>query len=171
MEIIDVERIPSHSGSIRVYAAFKGAHSKAASVKKLLALEKHKALHTKETLIYFTERVYGHRNVLLHLLTDLKKSGKRIVGIGAPAKGNTLLNFCGITPEVVDCLFEKSDLKIGLYAPGTHIPVMSEALLYEEQPEFALLLSWNLADEIISKLRKHGYRGKFIIPFPKILIV
>ncbi len=171
MEMIDVERIPSHSGSIRVYAAFKGAHFKASSVEELIVLEKDKALHTKETLIHFTERVYKHRDMLSHLLTDIKKSGQRIVGIGAPAKGNTLLNFCGITSEIVNCLFEKSDLKIGLYAPGTHIPVVSETLLYAEQPDVALLLSWNLSDEIIPKLRRNGYRGKFIIPFPQITVV
>ena len=171
MEMIHVERIPSHSGSIRVYAAFNGAHFIASSVKELLALEESKALHTKETLIHFAERVYEHRNALLHLLADIRKSGKRIVGIGAPAKGNTLLNFCRITSEIVDCLFEKSDLKIGLYAPGTHIPVLSETLLYAEPSDFALLLSWNLADEIISKLRNNGYHGRFIIPFPQITIV
>lgn len=171
MEIIDVERISSHNGSIRVYAAFKGAYPKAASVAELLALEESKALHVKETLVLFAKRVYGHRDALIALLTDARKSGKRVVGIGAPAKGNTLLNFCGITPKIVGCLLEKSELKIGLFAPGTHIPVVGEALLYAEQPEYALLLSWNLAGELVPLLKQKGFMGKFIIPFPEIKIV
>lgn len=171
MEIFDVERIPSHNGSIRVYAAFKGAYPKSASVTELLAVEESNALHKKETFLQFARRVYKHRDALRLILIGAKKEGKRVVGIGAPAKGNTLLNFCGITPDSVDCLLEKSDLKIGLFAPGSRIPVLSEEKLFEDQPEYALLLSWNLSEELIPKLRARGYKGKFIIPFPRITVV
>ena len=74
-------------------------------------------------------------------------------------------------PQTIECLLEKSELKIGLYAPGTHIPVQSEALLYSQPPDLALLLSWNLADELISKLRKNGFQGEFIVTFPKVTII
>ncbi|MDO8594370.1 MAG: class I SAM-dependent methyltransferase [bacterium] len=171
MEMFDVEHIPSHNGSIRVYAARKGAYAKTSSIGELLAQEERKGLHTKETLVQFAKRAYAHRDAFTALLTGIKKSGKRIVGIGAPAKGNTLLNFCGITTETIDCLLEKSELKIGLYAPGTRIPVVSESLLYSERPDFALILSWNLASELMPKLRANGYKGAFIIPFPEPKIV
>ncbi len=171
MEIIDVERIPSHNGSIRVYAAFKGAYKRAASVSKLLALEESKALHRKETFVQFAKRVHEHRDSLVALLTGAKKSGQRIVGIGAPAKGNTLLNFCGFSSEQVEYLVEKSNLKIGLFAPGSRIPVVAEDKLFEDQPDYALLLSWNLARELIPKLKQKGFKGKFIIPFPELRIL
>lgn len=167
MEVFDVERITSHSGSIRVYASFKGAYPKNASVGKLLALEEKKDLYVLKTFIEFARRVYAHRDALTALLADIKKSGKRIVGIGAPAKGNTLLNFCGITPETVDCILEKSALKIGLFTPGTHIPVVGEEYLFAEQPEYALILAWNIAHELMLKFRQEGFNGRFIIPFPE----
>lgn len=171
MEIIDVERIPSHNGSIRVYAAFKGVYPIALSVGGLLALEKSRALHAKETLIEFGKHVYEHRDSLKEFLAAAKKSKQRVVGIGAPAKGNTLLNFCNLSSAQIEYLVEKSDLKIGLFAPGSRIPVLSETKLFEIQLEYALLLSWNLSEELISKLRQKGFKGKFIIPFPKVRII
>ncbi|PIQ69041.1 MAG: methyltransferase [Candidatus Taylorbacteria bacterium CG11_big_fil_rev_8_21_14_0_20_46_11] len=171
MEIIDVSRIQSHSGSIRVFAAHTGAYPASLGVKTLLREEEHKGLYDKRTYTQFSEHVLKHKQALVALLSELKTSGKRIVGIGAPAKGNTLLNFCHITPEVIDCLVEKSDLKIGLYTPGIHLPVLSESLLFEEQPDVALLLSWNLAEELIQKLRQKGFKGEFIIPFPEPRVV
>ena len=171
MEVFDVERIQSHSGSIRVYAAFNGVHPTKASVGELLALEEKKGFYARQTFIEFARRVYAHRDALTVLLADVKKSGKRIVGIGAPAKGNTLLNFCGIIPETVNCILEKSALKIGLFTPGMHIPVVGEERLFAEQPEYALILAWNIAPELMSKLRQKGFKGKFIIPFPRVKIV
>jgi hypothetical protein len=90
----------------------------------------------------------------------------RIAGIGAPAKGNTLLNYCKLDSAMVECLTEKSPLKIGLFSPSMHIPVIDEKYLFDEQPEAALLLSWNLADELVPKIRQKGYKGIFIIPNP-----
>ena len=167
MEIFDVERIPSHNGSIRVYAGRKGVHPKAPTVEDLLKLEDSKGLYSKDTFAHFAQRVHAHKGALTKILSEARSAGKRIVGIGAPAKGNTLLNFCGLTEDTVECLLEKSDLKIGLYAPGTHIPVLSEALLSTEKIDFALMLSWNITPELVAKLRKSGYAGAFIIPFPE----
>lgn len=171
MEIFDVERIPSHNGSIRVYVAKKGAYPKAEAVGVLLNVEKREKLYDVQTFIAFAKRVNEHRESFSELLSGIRASGNRIVGIGAPAKGNTLLNSCGITPRIVEALLEKSELKIGLYAPGSHIPVVSEEKLFAEQPEYALLLSWNLTDELIHKLKAKGYRGKFILPFPTPVVV
>lgn len=171
MDVFDAERIESHSGSIRVYAARVGAYPVQASVAKLRVGEERAGLYLAEIFLAFGKRARAHRSALSTLLHKLKAEGKKIVGVGAPAKGNTLLNSCGIGVETLDMLVEKSPLKIGLYAPGSHIPVKSEELLFAEQPEYALLLSWNLADELIPKLRAKGYRGKFIIPFPAAHIV
>jgi len=149
MEVFDAERIESHSGSIREKAG----------------------LYRQETFLAFGKRAEKHRKEFCALLRKLKRTGTRIVGIGAPAKGNTLLNSCGVGTETIDALLEKSPLKIGLYAPGSHIPVKNEEILFSEQPEYALLLSWNLADELIPRIRSKGYKGKFIIPFPEIRVI
>lgn len=90
------------------------------------------------------------------------------MGIGAPAKGNTLLNFCKVGNETIDALLERGSLKVGMYSPGMHIPIVEESLLFgENQPDCALLLSWNLKDIIIPKIRARGFKGKIIIPVPE----
>ena len=97
----------------------------------------------------------------------IKEEGGNIVGIGAPAKGNTLLNFCKIGTEIIDCLLEKENLKLGMYSPGMHIKIVEESILFDEpQPTHALLLAWNLKEIIIPKLRDKGFRGGIIIPVP-----
>src|SRR3989344_1099685 len=171
MEIFDIERIPSHGGSIRVYAARKGDYEVQPSVKDLLDLEERSGLYDEMTFVRFADRVRRNKEKIQKLVLEQKKSGKRIAGIGAPAKGNTLLNFCRLGPDAVDYLAEKSELKIGLFSPGMHIPVVDEARLFEDQPEYALLLSWNLADELIPKIRGKGYKGRFIIPNPEVAII
>lgn len=171
LEIFDVERIGTHNGSIRVYAARAGRYPKTVSMSRLLKLEKRRHLNELKTLRQFTSKATKHRLALQNLLIKIKKNGKKIVGIGAPAKGNTLLNSCHLGPETIDYLAEKSDLKIGLYSPGAHILVRSEKILYTKQPEYGLILSWNIAEELMSKMKKNGFRGKFIIPFPKPIII
>ena len=101
------------------------------------------------------------------MLRDAKKKGQRIAGVGAPAKGSTLLNYCAITPDLVDYIVEKSSLKTGRLTPGSHIPIVEEAAMLKDQPDYALLLSWNIKDELIPKLRAAGYGGRFIVPCPE----
>jgi hypothetical protein len=105
------------------------------------------------------------------MLGYLKLKGAKIVGVSAPAKGNTLLNYCKIGTETLDYIGEISDKKIGRYTPGMHIPVVHENKIIEEQPDYCLILAWNWKDEIVRGLRKNGYKGKFIepIPYPKII--
>lgn len=171
MDLFDAERIITHGGSIRVYVCKKGAYSKSNNIKKLMEMEEGNGLYKKNTYLEFGKKVFEHKIKLQEMLRTIKKKGKKIVGIGAPAKGNTLLNYCNITQDIMDYIVEKSDLKIGLYTPGMHIKVVSEDLLFKEQPDYALMLSWNIADEIISKLKKMGYKGKIIVPIPKPHIV
>jgi len=171
MEIIDAERISTHGGSIRVYAAKKGKWPIAEAVAELIAAEAENGLDSEETFVKFARQVISNKFELLKKISDLKKEGKNIVGIGASAKGNTLLNYCNLDSSLIDYLAEKSEIKIGLFAPGTHIPVVAEERLFREQPDYGLLLSWNIADELVPKLRAGGYKGKFIVPNPVVKII
>ena len=171
LTLFSAERISTHGGSLRTYAARTGAYPEDPTVEQILAVERKEGLEKEATYRAFGEKIKTHRNALIELLYGLKKSQKRIVGIGAPAKGNTLLNYCKFDSDSIAYLTEKSPLKIGLFAPGNHIPVVDEALLFEEQPDYALVLSWNIADELIPKLRNAGFRNKFIIPNPQPRII
>ena len=129
-------------------------------------------IYTRETLDRFADNVRKNKRDLTWLLQSLKHQGKRIVGVSAPAKGMTLLNFCRIDSDVLDFVTEKSKLKIGRYTPGAHIPVVPDSELLAQQPDYALLLAWNFAEEIMRNLdafRRKG--GKFIIPIPSPRIV
>ena len=106
------------------------------------------------------------------MLHSLKQKGEKIVGVSAPAKGMTLLNYCKIDRHLLDFITEKSALKIGRYTPGAHIPVLPDSVLLDHQPEYALLLAWNFADEIIKNLDEYRKRGgKFIIPIPSPTVI
>jgi uncharacterized protein YbaR (Trm112 family) len=166
MQLIHAKRIPTHGGSIRVYAARKGAYPVRESVDLLLKQEAPTAIN-KESLLRFKESVVQSKLQLIRLLENIKRQGKRIYGISAPSRASTLINYSGIDDGILDCVLEiKGSHKIGKYVPGTLIPVEEEARLFAEQPDYALLLSWHIADELMPKLLKKGYKGDFIIPLP-----
>mgnify|MGYP001574176294 FL=1 len=167
LEIIHAKPIPSHAGSIRVYAARKGKYPVKDTVAPLLETEKNTILK-KEVLIEFRKKVILAKLELAALLRDIKKSGGRVYGIGAPSRGTTLINYVGIDEGIVDCVLEiKGSHKINKYVPGTIIPVLEESKLFEDQPEYVLLFSWQITDELVPKLREKGFKGKFIIPLPE----
>ena len=167
LEVIHAKQIPTHGGSIRVYAARKGEYKTKNTVGKLLEKEKIKVLG-KEKLLEFRDKVVVSKLELYPLLLDIKNRKQRIYGIGAPSRASTLINYIGIDNGIMDCVVEvKGSHKIGKYIPGTLIPVVEESKLYEDQPEYALLLSWHIADELVAKLREKGFKGKFIVPLPK----
>jgi len=172
MEIFDVEERDIHGGSFRVYVARNGTQPVAGVVAAMLAAEETAGIYDRTVLEDFAAAVAANRQELLWLLRNLKHEGKKIAAVSAPAKGMTLLNYCHIGTETVDYVTEKSTLKIGRFTPGMHIPVYSDAQLLEDMPDYALLLAWNFADEIMANLesyRKNG--GKFIIPIPTPRIV
>jgi hypothetical protein len=171
MDVFDCERISSHGGSIRVYASFKGKYSKTQNIQKILDLEDKLHLLSLVTYEEFANRVYENRKNLNDLLKKIKSSGNKIVGVSAPARSSTILNFCSIDQTVLDYVAEKSSLKIGKYTPGSHIEVVDDERLVQEQPTFALLLSWHLSDSIVSKIKKDGYQGKIIVPLPEPKII
>lgn len=171
LEIFHVKRIPTHGGSIRVYASRKGKQQIRTSVAEIDKLELDFGLKDK-ALNKFKQKVLDSKLGLLSLLYELKKQGARIVGIGAPSRASTLVNYVGLDDGILDAVLEiKNSYKIGKYMPGTLIPVKEESLLFNEQPEYALLLSWHIADELIANLRGKGYKGKFIIPLPEPKVV
>ncbi len=167
MEVFDAERITTHGGSLRVYACKAGAHSTSGNIEAIIESEEKAGLYSRETFVKYGESVKKSKSDLMKILNGIKEKGERIVGIGAPAKGNTLLNYCNINRDILDYLAEKSVLKKGLYSPGMHIPVVDEHLLFKEpQPGYALVLAWNLKDIIIPKIKEKGFKGKFIVPVP-----
>jgi hypothetical protein len=171
LEVIHARRIPTHGGSIRVFAARKGTHSVRLSVAGVLKQEAAAGL-SGAGLESFKERAVQSKLELHALLRDIKKKRQRIYGIGAPSRASTLIHYVGIDDGILDCVLEvKGSLKVGKYIPGTLIPVEEESRLYQDQPEYALLLSWHIADELIPKLRETGFKGKYIVPLPSPAIV
>jgi hypothetical protein len=172
MEVFDVQHVSTHGGSIRVFAGFPGQHPITSTVKEYVQKEEDAGVLELDSLLGFAGRVNQSREVLVDQLVQLKAAGKNIVGIGAPAKGNTLLNYCKISSYLLEYLTEKAPDKIGLHSPGMHIPVVAESRLFDDSPDYGLILAWNLKDEIMSNLAEFGRRGgKFIVPIPEFSIV
>lgn len=166
--IFHVKRIPTHGGSIRVYASKSKSYVVDDSVTTLLAEEREAGLVGTGWIDSFRKRVLASKIGLYELLAGIKREGKSVVGIGAPSRSSTLINYVGLDDGMIDCVYEISgSKKINKFVPGRNIPVRDERLLYESQPDFALLLSWHIADELITNLRKNGYRGQFIVPLPE----
>lgn len=171
LEIFHAKRISPHGGSIRVYAARKGQYKVATSVKNLLNLEAEDVTSYKN-LLMFRDKVVESKLRLYNLFYKIKKEGGKIYGISAPSRASTLINYTGIDDGIIDCVLEiPGSYKIGKYVPGTIIPILEETKLFSDQPEYALLLSWHIAKELMPKLKAKGFKGDFIIPLPKPKIV
>ncbi len=171
LEVFHVKRIPTHGGSVRVYAARIGRYAVRPSVAAMLQEEQVVGIGI-ERLAAFSRDVMLSKLALYTLLSDIKKGGGRIYGIGAPSRASTLINYVGLDDEIVDCVLEvPGSYKNNKYMPGTLIPVMEESRLFSDQPEYALLLSWHIAEELMPKLRQKGFGGKFIVPLPSPRIV
>jgi SAM-dependent methyltransferase len=169
LEIFDVEEIPTHGGSLRIYVKHKNdvSNSRTHRIEELLEKEATAGLFNLETYHKFGENVKLTKRVLLHYLITIKNSGKQIVGYGAPAKGNTLLNYCGIRTDFLDYTVDRNPAKQGKFLPGTHIPVKHPDVIKEDKPDYILILPWNIKDEIIEQLSYvRGWGGKFVIPIP-----
>lgn len=167
LNIIDVEHLDVHGGSLRISVQKSMGLPLSSSVVKFLELEQEAKLDSLQTYEKFAEAVSVVKEELLALLKHLKAEGARIVGYGAPAKGNILLNYCKIGTDILDYISDTTPFKQGRYTPGMHIPVFPESHFHEFPPDYALLLAWNYADEILQK--EHEYRqagGKFIVPIP-----
>lgn len=169
MDIVDIERIPVHGGSLRIFVKRRKSGAAASdSVRDLIKLEEERGLYRLETYEEFSVRVSKLKTNLVSMLKDLKSAGKRIAGDTAPAKGNTLLNYCGIDTEILDFIAEINPIKQGLYTPGTHIPVVSLDDIYKKRPDYLLILAWNFKDDIMLQQKDfHDAGGRFIVPIPE----
>ena len=174
MEIFDAQLRDIHGGSIRLFVRRIGASASpvAPIVDQMLANEAREKIYELDTLRQFAKNVANNREALRALLTSLKQSGSKIVAVSAPAKGMTLLNYCSLGTDFLDFVTEKSRLKLGRYTPGVNIEVVPDDMLLTHQPDYALLLAWNFAEEIMNNLKEFSDRGgKFIIPIPTPRIV
>ena len=169
LEVIHACRIPTHGGSIRVYAARAGMHQPSSEVDAILREESEGI--SPGRFADFKNRVQMSKLELLALLKDLRRGGKRIYGIGAPSRASTLINYVGLDDGMIECVLEiKGSYKIGKFMPGTRIPVLEESKLFDDPPDYALMFSWHIADELMPKFRQKGYQGRFIIPLPSPVI-
>ncbi len=174
LTIFDVEEIPTHGGSLRLFAR----HAEAtiwpirSSVLQLIDRERQAGLENVQTYDLFSERVTATKRSLLKFLIKAKEDGKNVVGYGAAAKGNTLLNYCGIRSDFLDYVVDRSPHKQGKFLPGTHLPIFSPDRLSETKPDYVLILPWNIKSEIIEQIghiREWG--GQFVVPIPEVSVV
>src|SRR5262249_20368452 len=156
MEVVRAKRIPTHGGSIRVYAARKGKRPIDESVTRILATEE--AELVPDRLARFRKGVVMSKLALFSLLKEIVAAGDLVYGVGAPSRASTLINYVGLDEGILDCVVEiKGSYKIGKYIPGTLIPVVDEARLIADQPRYAMLLSWHIAEELMPKLTASGF--------------
>lgn len=168
--VFDVERVPTHGGSIRVWADRAGREA-TPRVAELLAIEDEYGLYDEATYDTFSDRVVASKHHLLELLLEARKRG-RIVGLGAPGRASTVLNYTGVGPDLLESIVElPGSLKIGQYTPGTHVPIVEEPARFEDVAETALLLSWHIGEAIVPKLREKGFHGTVIVPLPEPRII
>jgi SAM-dependent methyltransferase len=172
--VVDVERIPIHGGSLRIWGQRKGPAGAvpSAAVQSLLREEVALGLHRVGYYATFAERVEHRARELRALLRRLRAEGRRIAAYGASAKGSTLLNYVGIGRDVLDFVADRSPVKQGRFLPGVHVPIVSPERLLERMPDYVLLLAWNLRDEILAQQAEYRRRGgRFIVPVPELEIV
>ena len=169
LAVVDVEELRSHGGSLRVYFEHELEKSRAAeSVAALLAEERHEGLLCSETYSRFEQGVHESKRALVEMLTTLRREGKSIVGYGAPGKGNTLLNYCGIRTDFLDYTVDRNPYKQGCFTPGTQIPIYPPEKIAETKPDVIVILPWNLAREISEQLAYTSEWGaRLAVPIPQ----
>ncbi|WP_207482590.1 class I SAM-dependent methyltransferase [Arenibaculum pallidiluteum] len=173
LKLIDVEELPTHGGSLRVYLAHvTAAHAIAPAIAALREREIRLGFRDIGTYTTFAARVHETKRALLSLLIAAKREGRRICGYGAPGKGNTLLNYCGIGTDFLDFTVDRNPYKHGLFTPGMHIPILPVKAIDAARPDYLLILPWNLRDEIVRQMRHVADWGcKFIVPIPEATII
>ena len=174
LTLFDVEEIPTHGGSLRIYArhAANAALPVSPKVAELRGREQAAGLERAETYRSFAEQVKATKRGLLKFLIAAKESGKRVVGYGAPAKGNTLLNYCGVRSDLVEYTVDRSPHKQGRFLPGVHIPIYAPERIMETRPDYVLILPWNLKDEIVAQMAGiRAWGGRFVVPIPEVKVL
>ncbi|HSL81373.1 MAG TPA: class I SAM-dependent methyltransferase [Thermoanaerobaculia bacterium] len=168
LAVFDVEELPTHGGSLRIHARHEGGET-SDRVADLLARERAAGLLDPTTYDAFEGRVRATKRGLLRFLLDAADEGRRVAGYGAPAKGNTLLNYCGVGPDLLPYTVDRSPHKQGRYLPGTRIPIAGPERLREETPDYVLILPWNLREEIVEQMADvRSWGGKFVVAIPEV---
>jgi hypothetical protein len=174
LTLFDVEEIPTHGGSLRIYGrhAEDGVHVVGARVGELRAREQDAGLERVGTYGEFAEAARETKRALLEFLIGAKRQGRKVAGYGAPAKGNTLLNYCGVGTDFIDYTVDRSPHKQGRYLPGTRIPIFAPEKLAETRPDYILILPWNLKDEIVGQMaHARGWGARFVVPIPRVEVL
>jgi len=173
LTLFDVEELPTHGGSLRIYARHVEDASKPVGfrVRDLRAREEASGFNRLDRYATFTEQVHETKRRLLEFLIAAKRRGKRIAGYGAPGKGNTLLNYCGIGRDFLDYTVDRNPYKQGKFLPGTHVPIHPPEALWETRPDYVLILPWNLKDEIMEQVADiRSWGGQFLVPIPDVKV-
>ena len=173
LKLIDVEELPTHGGSLRVYLAHADSSRPVDKrVTALLRREERRGFRKLETYTTFSDRVTRTKRKLLSFMISAKEDGKTICGYGAPGKGNTLLNYCGIGTDFLDFTVDRNPYKHGRFTPGMHIPIFPVEAIAAAKPDYIFILPWNIRDEIVRQMRQVGeWGGKFIVPIPEVAII
>lgn len=174
LTIFDVEEIPTHGGSLRIYAKHKanGKYTISENVRILLNKEESMGLKNEKTYIQFAKNVEKIKRDLLIFLIEARETNKKVVGYGAPAKGNTLLNYCGIRSDMVEYTVDLNPHKQNMFLPGVHLPIYSPEKIIETKPDFVLILPWNIKEEIMSQMNHiKDWGGKFVVAIPNLQVL
>jgi hypothetical protein len=173
MEVFDVQRAERYGGNVRAYVARKGARQVSGAVVSLLTYEANAGLFEGARWASWRTRIYNQRSMFMHWLRNARSNGATtVVGKSCPGRSSTLLNYYGVTPDVMPYLAElPNSLKLGMYLPGKHIPVVDEERLFREQPDYVVLCAWHYADVIMKRLREAGLRSKFVMPLPTFQVI
>ena len=173
LRLFDVQELRTHGGSLRIYAghAEESGTPESEEVRRLRAREASAGLNRLETYAAFTEQVHETKRRLLEFLINVKRAGKHIAGYGAPGKGNTLLNYCGIRTDFLDYTVDRNPYKHGRFLPGTHIPIHAPEKIRQTRPDYVLILPWNLKDEIMEQVSYiREWAGQFVVPIPDVKV-
>lgn len=173
LRVFDIDEVPTHGGSIRVYLCrIDAGHAATPAVARVRGQEREMGLEDADSYMKFAPQVHATKRKLLSFLIDCKARGQRICGYGAPGKGNTLLNYCGIGTDFLDFTVDRNPYKHGRFTPGMHIPILPVSAIEEARPDYVLILPWNLCDEIAAQLRYTAdWNCKLIVPIPGVYVI
>lgn len=173
LRVFDVERLPTHGGSLRLFLCHDGAgHRETENVATLRDEERRAGLDGPDVYAVFAERVREARRALLSFVIDARRTGRRVAAYGAAAKGNTLLNYCGVGADDIECVADRNPAKQGRLLPGSRIPVVAPERLFETKPDYLLILPWNIKDEVMSQMGGiRDWGSRFVVPIPTLAVL